>query len=839
MRYLNLGCGNYFHPDWVNVDSQAAQANVIVHDIRTTLPFSNEAFDAVYHSHVLEHLPRSEAKSFLQECLRVLRPGGVLRVVVPDLEQIAREYLQTLEEAQNGSEKAAHDYDWILLEMYDQAVRHHSGGDIAKYLAANNIPNEDYVIKRFGYEGETLIKNLRGRHLDDLQEITALENTDEIALAVGRFRLGGEVHRWMYDRYSLNRLLKASGFKDIRVCDATESQILNFSDYNLDVLKNGQVRKPDSLFMEASKPNIIVDSWTFEQEESQDKLKIVQISTSDIRGGAARAAYRLHQGLRLVNQDSLVLVKERSSDDQFVCSVVDLGPTKIFSSDYSLYAEIQSNYINNNRTELSNTLFSYPYPAADLTKVEQLNQADIINLHWVAWFQSAETIASLLTLGKPVVWTLHDMAAFTGGCHYSAGCQKYQTSCSQCPQLKEDRYDLASTILKDKVSKLSNFLNLTIVTPSQWLASCARSSQLFKNNRIEVIPYGIDVNSFRPSPKIVAKSQLDIPEDTLTLLFGADYSVEKRKGVEFLVQALIKCFQNPLVQELLQEGRIKILNFGHGCPSLDSLSSLGIPIVSLGYVTSDEELSYIYSAANVLLLPSLEDNLPNLLLEAMSCGTPVIAFSVGGMVDLIDDGQTGRLVGLEDVDSFSKAILDALLNPSKYEEMGLQARLKIEESYSLTHQANQYLKLYKDLIDSHQSCKEAVSVEKTDSIKLPNLREIAIEAGRLALLNERQSSHELNEKVVQVQLELQQAQAELQRTQAQLQETQTELQRTQTQFQETQTELQRTQAQFQETQAQFQETQAHIVAMEASKFWKLRKIWIRMKELIGLRKLSV
>ncbi|MBW4483584.1 MAG: glycosyltransferase [Tildeniella torsiva UHER 1998/13D] len=822
MRYLNLGCGNHFHPDWVNVDSQAVQANIIVHNIRTALPFPSDAFDAVYHSHVLEHLPRTEAKFFLQECLRVLRPGGVLRVVVPDLEQIAREYLRTLEEAKNGSEKAAHNYDWILLEMYDQAVRHHSGGDMAKYLAANDISNEDYVIKRFGYEGETLIKSLKGLHLDDLQEITDSKNTDEIALAIGRFRLSGEVHLWMYDHYSLRRLLKTSGFKDIRVCGAAESQILNFSDYHLDILENGQVRKPDSLFMEATKPNSIVDGWAFEQEESPNKLKIVQISTSDIQGGAARAAYRLHQGLRLVNQDSLVLARDRSSDDQFVCSVADLKHTEIPSDDDSLYSEIQPNYINNNRTELSNTLFSYPYPAIDLTKIEQINQADIINLHWIAWFQSAETIASLLALGKPVVWTLHDMAAFTGGCHYSSGCQKYQTNCSQCPQLRDDRYDLAASILQDKISKLSSFSNLTIVTPSQWLANCARSSQLFKDRQIEVIPYGININAFSPIPKIVAKSHLGIPESTLTLLFGADYSVEKRKGVDLLVQALIKCFQDPLAQEILKEGRVKILNFGHGCSSLDRLESLGIPIVSLGYVTSDEELSYIYSAANIVILPSLEDNFPNLLLESMSCGTPVIAFSVGGMVDLIDNDKTGRLVALNDVDGLSKAILDALKNPNRYEEMGLQARLKIEQGYSLSEQANRYLKLYKELINSHQSHKEPIFIKKPDSLEPPNLHEIAIEAGRIALLNERQSSQNLGEKVEQIQLELQQMQAEFQKSQAELQKTQAE--------------LQKTQAELQRTQAKLQRTQSQIIDMEATKFWKLRKIWVQMKFLLRLKK---
>ncbi|MBE9111567.1 glycosyltransferase [Nodosilinea sp. LEGE 07298] len=805
MRYLNLGCGNHFHLDWVNIDFQSTGTDVIAHDLRKPIPFADDTFDAVYHSHLLEHFSRSEAKPFLQECLRVLRPDGVLRVVVPDLEQIAREYLRILEETKNGSEKIAHDYDWILLEMYDQAVRHQSGGDMAKYLSKDQIPNEDYVIKRFGYEGQTLIENLKGKNLDNSQNQAISENTDEAALAIGRFRLGGEVHQWMYDGYSLGRLLRESGFKDIQSCTAAESSIADFPKYHLDVLDNGQVRKSDSLFVEAKKPNIIVESWVFEAENNtKDSLKVLHVSTSDIQGGAARASYRLHQGLRLLGQDSLVLAKQRASDDQFVCSMKDLGLDGNVSDEYSLYAEIQDYYINNNRTDLSNTLFSYPYPAIDLTSIEQLNQADILNLHWVAWFQSAKTIAALLTLGKPVVWTLHDMAAFTGGCHYSAGCQRYQNTCSKCPQLKEDKYDLPTSILDDKVRKLSSFSNLTIVTPSQWLADCASSSRLFKNNRVEVIPYGIDTTAFAPIPKVIAKKHLSIPEDDIVLLFGADYSVEKRKGVDILIQALTQCFQSDLIQQLSEKKQIKILNFGRSSLSFKNLDGLGVHVISLGYVTSDEELSYIYSAANVLLLPSLEDNFPNLMLEAMSCGTSVIAFLTGGMVDLIDDGETGRLVKLGDIDGLSKAILDSLINPNKYEEMGLKARHKIEENYSLQHQASRYTDLYKKLLIDNQSQRKSFDIQEIDLFDSLNLREVAIEAGRIALLQERQSTQNLHEKIHQAKVIVQQNQAHNQRLQADYEKTQTKL----------------------------QQAQATITAMESSKFWKIRKVWLQMKKLV-------
>ena len=218
IRYLNLGCGSHFHPDWVNLDFHSNSDHVTAHDLRKGIPFEDETFEVVYHSHLLEHFPRYKAKAFIEECFRVLRPRGILRIVVPDLEQIAREYLKVLESAVNGSEDAAHNYDWILLEMYDQAVRHYSGGEMAVYLTNNYLPNENYIIQRFGYEGETLIQNLRGRTLNNDPETMYYDDSDELALAVGRFRLGGEAHQWMYDRYSLGLLLKKCRFENIHVC---------------------------------------------------------------------------------------------------------------------------------------------------------------------------------------------------------------------------------------------------------------------------------------------------------------------------------------------------------------------------------------------------------------------------------------------------------------------------------------------------------------------------------------------------------------------------------------------------------------------------------------------
>jgi predicted SAM-dependent methyltransferase len=243
---LNLGCGGHFHAAWTNVDLAPRDPRVIRHDLREPLPFSAAQFDAVYHSHVLEHLPKHEAPHFLAECHRVLRPGGIVRVVVPDLEGIARHYLQNLDAAWTGDAPAAQRHEWMTIELLDQMVRERSGGEMLRYWRQEPLPAGEFVFERMGAEVRRVRENLPpekpGEHLAPSPEEAAA------------FRRRGEVHRWMYDRVSLRRLLEATGFTAVAVCGATDSRIAEFARYHLDADPDGSVRKPDSLFIEASKP---------------------------------------------------------------------------------------------------------------------------------------------------------------------------------------------------------------------------------------------------------------------------------------------------------------------------------------------------------------------------------------------------------------------------------------------------------------------------------------------------------------------------------------------------------------------------------------------------------
>ncbi|WP_448528269.1 class I SAM-dependent methyltransferase [Raineya sp.] len=279
--YLNLGCGQRFHPEWTNIDFVSQSPYVQAHNLLNGIPFPNESFEVVYHSHVLEHFTKTDGKKFLAECYRVLKPAGIIRIAIPDLERIVREYLKNLELALQGNKQAEHNYEWIMLELYDQTVRTQSGGDMAKYIFQPEIPNESYVFERIGEEGRLL----RKMYLDSLKNPTnpqpaAKDNRSFIRKTLskaktllknillknevqfyqenlkytylGQFRLGGEIHQWMYDRYSLSKLLKEVGFDNIQIKTAFESNIPQWNSYELES-KNGVIFKPDSLFIEANK----------------------------------------------------------------------------------------------------------------------------------------------------------------------------------------------------------------------------------------------------------------------------------------------------------------------------------------------------------------------------------------------------------------------------------------------------------------------------------------------------------------------------------------------------------------------------------------------------------
>lgn len=276
MRLLNFGCGATYHPDWTNLDASPLSPDVTAHDLRRRFPFADATYDAAYGSHVLEHLEPDAASLLLRECHRILRPGGILRIVVPDLETIARLYLDSLERAASGDNEAAFRYDWMMLELYDQTVRTTSGGRMAARLA-DNLPGdrERFIESRVGAEAmgraassvagvrqprlsralrrlRTTATRLRGR-IAEACALLVLGREGTSALRAGLFRQSGEIHQWMYDRFSLRRAMEQAGFGEVRACAADESGIPAFARFGLETRDN-RPRRPDSLYVEGKKP---------------------------------------------------------------------------------------------------------------------------------------------------------------------------------------------------------------------------------------------------------------------------------------------------------------------------------------------------------------------------------------------------------------------------------------------------------------------------------------------------------------------------------------------------------------------------------------------------------
>ena len=277
MNYLNVGCGSRFHPAWTNLDLVATHPSVLAHDVRRGLPFPENSFEVVYHSHVLEHMETSDARKFIGECVRVLKPGGVLRMAVPDLERIVRDYLAQFEAALRGEPGAEVNYDWLMLELLDQFAREKAGGTMAEALRRDSLPNKSFIEKRIGsslFEAvnqsaqkvrtnsikATLLRIVRagGRILTNSRYrrdwfFRLFFRREYPLLQLGRFRNEGEIHRWMYDRFSLARLLQEFGLVDIVARSANDSYIPDWPTYTLDLEADGTIVKPDSLFMEGRK----------------------------------------------------------------------------------------------------------------------------------------------------------------------------------------------------------------------------------------------------------------------------------------------------------------------------------------------------------------------------------------------------------------------------------------------------------------------------------------------------------------------------------------------------------------------------------------------------------
>ncbi len=324
-----------------------------------------------------------------------------------------------------------------------------------------------------------------------------------------------------------------------------------------------------------------------------------------------------------------------------------------------------------------------------------VREADVLHLHWVnQGFLSLKNIRQLAELDKPIVWTLHDMWAFTGGCHYSQGCDYFKNECGNCPFLKKPADgDLSNRVWRRKRQFFPK--NIQFVTCSEWLAEVARSSSLLRDRAVTAIPNPIDTTIFKASGEAerrAFRTEKGIAPDAKVLLFAAMKVSEERKGFRFLLEALqILKTQHPDFQ-------IEILVLGKA--EAESLAALPYPAHALGLVREQADLARIYGSADVFAIPSLEDNLPNTVMESLACGTPVVGFQTGGIPEMVGHQKEGFIAPQGDSQKLAEGVHWVTGNETRLENLRLAAWQKVEQNYANETVARRYLELYSQLLAS-------------------------------------------------------------------------------------------------------------------------------------------
>ncbi|KMQ51547.1 glycosyl transferase, group 1 family protein [Chitinispirillum alkaliphilum] len=411
-------------------------------------------------------------------------------------------------------------------------------------------------------------------------------------------------------------------------------------------------------------------------------MRIITVSSSDINGGAARAAYRLHRSLVTSGIESRMLVQNKSSDDYTVT-----GPQTVLKKCVA-YAR---SAIGNLPVKLYRNKTSTPYSSSLLgfsNIVEKINRLspDIVHLHWICG--EMLPVQDVARINAPVIWSLHDMWAFTGGCHYDVGCGLFVKGCGNCKVLGSNKEnDLSRSSYKRKRKAYSKINNLTIIGLSRWLTECAIKSALLRNVKIINLPNPIDCSVFKKADKRFSRSLWNLPSDKKLVLFGAmGATSDNRKGYKELSEAIAK----------LEDKTAELVVFGSGKPRTQP--NFGFKTHYLGCLNDEPSLVTLYSAVDVMVVPSLQENLSNAIMESLSCGTPVVAFNIGGNGDMIVHKQNGYLAKPFNTTDLKDGI-QWVLNAPNYDELCKNAREKVLREFDSNVVAQKYIALYKEILN--------------------------------------------------------------------------------------------------------------------------------------------
>ncbi len=418
-------------------------------------------------------------------------------------------------------------------------------------------------------------------------------------------------------------------------------------------------------------------------------MKVLHLGTDDYAGGAARAMYRWHISLRKMGVDSEILCLNKSSNDPSVSvALADWEKKSTFE-----YGILQRFFIESNRTKFSDTFFSHPLGYASIADHELIQRAEVIHVHWTSLFFHWQELRRIRALGKSIVLTPHDLWTITGGCHYPGTCDGYLKSCLDCPMLREDPFQLVSKSRALKQKVLSECVDI-VISPSHWMDRTFRELEVVQKVEKIVIPYCIDVERFTEKPKERTKKEIGFDSGRRLVLFCANNVTEGRKGLDKFVGVLKICEDRPEFRKILEDD-VEFVLIGKGS-DLVHIPTI-FRIHGRGYAETTADLGRYYSAADLMIYLGLEDNLPNVILEAMACGVPVLAFETGGVGDLVVNDETGELVRSGDLASFAARMVVLLADPKKLSWLGMNGREKVLREFSEQTVSARLLRLYASL----------------------------------------------------------------------------------------------------------------------------------------------
>ena len=422
-------------------------------------------------------------------------------------------------------------------------------------------------------------------------------------------------------------------------------------------------------------------------------MKILLVSTHERTGGAAIAANRLMQSLRDHSIQVNMLVQGKVDSEDPVFSTTHSGFKRL--TNLRRFIQERLAFLSHEKSRSIRFLFSLANTGEDITGNRHFREADLIHLHWInGGYLSLKSLEKIISSGKPVIWTLHDMWAFSGGCHYALDCKNYKKGCGECPYVKRPSQRDLSNRIWNKKSAIFKDSRVTIVTPSDWLNQCVKESSLLGHCEVHTIRNPVDQTEFVPRDRERAKENLGLDPAKKYILFGAATVKNMLKGFDYFVEAV-----KGLVGEIGTPENVEILLFGKSKEDLSQLFPIKTHVVS--FTGSTDKIVDLYNAAHLFVIPSLQDNLPNTIVESMLCGTPAVGFQTGGIPEMIEHKVSGYLAEYKSSPDLAEG-MKWVLDFEDYEALSAKTRECAVQLFSRERSTEQHVKLYRSLLEGNE-----------------------------------------------------------------------------------------------------------------------------------------